>query len=514
MAQLVIRSDATWKAIGSFQSGWTNPWFNDDSWPAVQSPSPWVISPVVPGSQSIWVTPFSDTAYFRKSFFLKGECVSSSCQISADNEFELYLNDSLVGIGRNLGLIYSFNLTPFLRIGKNTIAIKAVNWNTGPYLVSFLANVDYTSAPEISISSNDTVCPGISTSFRVYQNYQSYRWNSGDTTQVISKNDPGICFVQAIDNNSCKWVDTARLVNYSPKAFSLGADRNICEGDTVQIHLNGFQSYNWNFDSDDSSVVLDESGTYGLTAIDSNGCEASDSMRLRVFSFAEISLGDDRVLCKGDTAVLSAAFPQSVYKWSNGSQKSQISVRESGNYRVTITNFCGSASDDVNLFFTDLSTFSLIDDTLLCDGTDIILNTNVPNATYVWNTGDSTESIEVEKPGTYAVEVFDNCGNVASDEVNIYREPDYAAIIPSAFSPNKDGLNESFRAFMPDGRSFRIAIFDLWGKQLFYSTTPSDSWDGTFKGEDMPNGVYVYEVSYIDCLYQPRSQNGFVTIVR
>jgi len=513
-AQLVIRSDGSWKAVGAYQTGWKDPWFNDDAWPNSLSPSPWTISPIVAGSQSMWVSPFSDTTYFRKSFFLKGECVTSSCQISADNEFELYLNDSLVGIGRNLGLIYSFNLTPFLRIGKNTIAIKAANWNTGPYLVSFLANVDYTSAPEIQISSNDTTCPNIGTSFRVYQNYQSYKWSNGDTNQQIFTNDPGLYYVETIDNNACLWADSARLVNYDLNEINLGADRNICEDDTVQLNLQGFLAYQWNTEDTGSSIVVDKSGTYGLIAMDSNLCASSDSMRVRVFSFAEISLGNDRVLCKGDTALISASFPQSVYQWSTGSQKEQISVMESGNYRVTITNFCGSASDDVNLFFTDLSTFSLLDDTLICEGTSIELDTKVENASYSWSTGDSTKSLTVSEPGTYSVRVEDNCGNQAFDEINIYREPDYSAIVPNAFSPNLDGTNENFRAFIPNGRGFKMSIFDRWGKQLFFTNSAFDAWDGTFKDEPMPNGMYLYEISYFDCLFQPQLDNGIITLIR
>lgn len=513
-AQLVIRSDGTWKAVGSFQSGWTNPWFNDDAWTLAQSPSPWTISPIVPGSQSMWVTPFSDTAYFRKSFFLKGECVSSNCQISADNEFELYLNDSLVGIGRNLGLIYSFNLTPFLRIGKNTIAIKAANWNTGPYLVSFLANVDYTSSPEIQMSDNDTLCPGTPTNFTVYQNYNSYQWSNGDTSQTITVDEPDIYFVEAIDQNGCKWVDTARLINYNLQNLLLGANRSICEGDTVLLSLSGYSSYSWNTESTDSSIVIERSGTYGVEAIDTNGCMVSDSMNVRVFNFAEISLGPDRVLCKGDTAKISASFPQSIYKWNTGSQKSEIIVSESGVYRVTITNFCGSASDAVEINFTDLSTFEIIDDTLLCDGASIELSANVANAKYRWTNGDSSESIIVDQPGTYGIEVFDNCGNSAYDEVNIYREADYSVLIPTAFTPNLDGINEGYRSFIPKDRSFEMEIFDRWGRLLFSTNDPEEYWDGTYEGSDMPSGTYVYEISYIDCLYQPQLANGTITLVR
>ena len=72
--------------------------------------------------------------------------------------------------------------------------------------------------------------------------------------------------------------------------------------------------------------------------------------------------------------------------------------------------------------------------------------------------------------------------------------------IPNAFTPNGDNINERF--VVAEGENcrvveFNIRIFDRWGRLVFESNSPAmeDSWDGTFEGERMAKGVYIYNVS-------------------
>jgi gliding motility-associated-like protein len=72
--------------------------------------------------------------------------------------------------------------------------------------------------------------------------------------------------------------------------------------------------------------------------------------------------------------------------------------------------------------------------------------------------------------------------------------------IPNAFTPNGDNINERF--VVAEGENcrvveFNIRIFDRWGRLVFESSSPAreDSWDGTFEGENLAKGVYIYNVS-------------------
>jgi len=87
--------------------------------------------------------------------------------------------------------------------------------------------------------------------------------------------------------------------------------------------------------------------------------------------------------------------------------------------------------------------------------------------------------------------------------------------VPTAFSPNGDGVNDVFTVF--PGKAVanisQIEIFDRWGNQVF-SANSNIGWDGIFDGKIAPNGVYVWliTVEFIDGRIQQLS--GDVTLIR
>ncbi len=511
-AQIIIKSDGTWKAFPSYVPNWNQPDFDDSSWGPSLSPSPSVISPVVPGSQSMWIAPYSDTVYFRKSFELKGECVTGEVTLSADNEFELYVNGSLVGVGKNLGLFFPFTITPYLRIGKNTIAIKAANWRTGPYLASIYGTVDYLSGPIITLNGNDTVCPGTETEFRVLHSYPFYQWNTGAQTKSIIADTQGRYFVETRDTANCLWADTVYQIHHIPEVPDLGQNQSVCDGDTVQLNLSGFLKYDWKDGDTAASHVVTSSGTYAVTTTDSNSCVSADSLNILVFDFATVSLGPDQVECLGDTVKLSAEFPQSSYKWNTGSQESELAVTKAGSYTVTVTNFCGSVSDNIRVNFIDLSTFEMPEELFLCTGESIVLDASVSHARYLWTTGDTSQQITVREEGYYGVRVKDVCGNEESATVEVRKELAPEALVPNSFTPNKDGMNERFGSSLLEGETdfFWFRIFDRWGQMKFESYDPTTHWDG----ENADVGTYTYDMWYMDCRNQMRNHVGNVYLFR
>lgn len=72
-----------------------------------------------------------------------------------------------------------------------------------------------------------------------------------------------------------------------------------------------------------------------------------------------------------------------------------------------------------------------------------------------------------------------------------------AVFLPNTFTPNKDGINESFGAFHTcDFEKYELLIFNRWGQMVFSSSNPAAMWNGDYKGIECPDGVYVYVISY------------------
>lgn len=87
--------------------------------------------------------------------------------------------------------------------------------------------------------------------------------------------------------------------------------------------------------------------------------------------------------------------------------------------------------------------------------------------------------------------------------------------LPRAFSPNDDGLNDTYGISNPFAVRELISfeIFDRWGGRVFYTEDPFEKWDGTFQGQAVNPGVMLYRVRYV-CNDLEQLAAGNVTIVR
>ena len=87
-------------------------------------------------------------------------------------------------------------------------------------------------------------------------------------------------------------------------------------------------------------------------------------------------------------------------------------------------------------------------------------------------------------------------------------------VLPTAFTPNHDGLNDRFGVhywgYMDD---LRFAIYNRWGKMVFYTTDSQKCWDGTYQGMAQPTGTYVYFVKGTT-ICGPVQHKGTVTLLR
>ncbi len=111
-------------------------------------------------------------------------------------------------------------------------------------------------------------------------------------------------------------------------------------------------------------------------------------------------------------------------------------------------------------------------------------------------------------------EVGGDTARVAYSNVIDLIEPQLVRL-PTAFTPNDDGLNDTFG---PVGRyelrEQELTIFDRWGREVFHSTTPGQNWDGRAAGAIVPPGVFVYRFRARDAAGQVFNQKGSVTVLR
>ncbi len=178
---------------------------------------------------------------------------------------------------------------------------------------------------------------------------------------------------------------------------------------------------------------------------------------------------------------------------------SEIFYNQTGNFQIQhIIQFAGCRDTFLTgLTVVPVPSFELGTDTLLCDDEFIELDAFVPGASgYIWNDGFSGQKRKITEGGWHRVEVdFRHCQLRDSIFVE-FQSCDQHIYVPSAFSPNNDGINDVFEIFHEGVDNLKVQIFNRWGGLLYDSSQTSGNWDGTFKGKPMESGVYVYLINY------------------
>jgi Secretion system C-terminal sorting domain/Lamin Tail Domain/PKD domain len=237
----------------------------------------------------------------------------------------------------------------------------------------------------------------------------SYLWSTYDTTQTIKADTSGTYWVVA-DNNGCRNSDTVQVEILPSPIVNLGNDTTVC-GQIILNAGNPGATYAWNTGSMQQSITVSNSGTYSVT-VTQNRCTASDTIQVTVNPLPTVDLGPDFQAC--NFAILNAGNPGAAYQWSTGEATQTIQVNQSGAYYVTVTvNGC-SQSDSIQVIINPTLNVQLGPDFTACD--DSILNAGIPNASYLWNTGDTTLFLTVIQSGMYAVTVTQN-GCSGSDSI-------------------------------------------------------------------------------------------------
>ncbi|WP_089830967.1 T9SS type B sorting domain-containing protein [Chitinophaga filiformis] len=195
-----------------------------------------------------------------------------------------------------------------------------------------------------------------------------------------------------------------------------------------------------------------------------------------------------------------------------------------GNYNVMVTdaNGCRSSSD-ADLKDIDIPAVTITNnDTTISLGDQVQLHAiNAPD--YAWMPVEGLSCVDCASPvaqpmqrTTYVVTTVTGLNCIKEDRVTIYVDTRRYLFVPTAFTPNKDGVNDVLRVRAGGIAVFRMSIYNRWGNLIFSSSDLRKGWDGTYQNELQPNGVFVYMIEYayygaVDKLYL---QKGTVTLIR
>jgi gliding motility-associated-like protein len=145
-------------------------------------------------------------------------------------------------------------------------------------------------------------------------------------------------------------------------------------------------------------------------------------------------------------------------------------------------------------------------------------------AAWSWNFGNGNDSgSQLQNPtytyqdtGTYCPElIVINIHGCADSVMNcLVIEPLFTLYIPSAFSPNGDGLNDVFETKGNDIKSFEMYVFDRWGTEIFHSMDIKNGWNGTYKNSICQEDSYAYVITVYDGKNTKHAYTGSVLLLK
>ena len=349
-------------------------------------------------------------------------------------------------------------------------------------------------------------------------------WSTGERTQQIKVSGYGKYWVEVF--TQCGSFKDEINILPAIKEISIGEDTLICGNEVnreLKVDNRVFDGYKWSTGDTTASLLVQKPGEYWLE-VTRSGCTARDTVKINEIPVPVFSLGSDTLICGEIDLDIKPNINADDFTWFDGSKNGVMRVTAPGRYwlradlgvchfidTIAITN---RTSLDVDIGPPEIS---------YCEKQDVRLTTQLNDTSSYsirWNTGEEVGAITVNESGLYDVTVTDKiCNFIASDECRVLflsEALDY--YVPNAFSPNMDGLNETFSVQfgLSEVDSFKICIYNLWGEQVYASERLNDRWDGIWKGALVPSGTYVwYAVLKTPCLPDERRyQSGTLTIMR
>ncbi|MDW8272919.1 MAG: gliding motility-associated C-terminal domain-containing protein [Chitinophagales bacterium] len=375
----------------------------------------------------------------------------------------------------------------------------------------------------------------------------TFVWSTSDTSQNLFNLPAGIYNVTITDNRNCSLVKSYEVIQPAPILSSVAGNNPDCydnaTGFAVVSYSGGTPPYTftWNTNPVQTGVMainLYGDATYVVTISDARGCTKTDSTRLVRPSQIVVTTFPKDVSCfSGDDGqvLIKATGGTGIYSYYvNGIYQADSIYLGlvAGKYTVVVedNNNCkGVATFNITqpqAFFVSAGEDRI---SLRKEPVKLVAKASSSNGIlgYLWTPSSGlncdTCAEVIASPDTttdYVLRVMDGDSCFNYDTVRVIVKLAPQAFIPTAFTPNGDGLNDYFNFDILGAKTIEVKIYDRWGNLIYDNpnqpngTQTKNAWDGTFKGAKVVMETYVYRINVTFWDDTETSFTGTVAVMR
>jgi gliding motility-associated-like protein len=366
----------------------------------------------------------------------------------------------------------------------------------------------------------------------------SYNWGAGvSAVDSLAQNlRAGTYFVTVTDAKGCTGTASVTLSQPTQLKLRFQPTAVVCYGEsTGKASVSGEggtppYQFAWPSGSTATQETGLAAGFYAVTLTDRNGCTHTDSVEIKQ---PDVPLGGTLVVqdvgCSGGYSgsiqvVPSGGTPPYRYAldggpWNGSSIQIGLtagqyvpSIQDNNGCTATLNTAVVAERPEVGLELGPTITIQFGESTQL---QAVVTNAADP-VQYIWNPADSLWLSCLDCPDPFVdgledgrwleLKIVDSFGCTATDRVLVVVEKVRRVHVPTGFSPNGDFSNDLLLVHGQQGvRVVSFRVYDRWGEQVYEGldfpvNDPNTGWDGTFRGEPMNPGVFVWvlEVEFAD----------------
>lgn len=418
-----------------------------------------------------------------------------------------------------------------------------------------------------SPSTTATMCEGTTRSFTFTCdvsagfNNPSYQWQKSSdgvlwtdipaamslnvTQNFLTTTVPGnylyrLSVAEAGNMNSpqCRIASKPLTIEVAPIPVTTAVSNSpVCQNSSLVLNASGGATYQWNstngFSATGSAVSvknvqLAEAGRYYVEVTSNAGCKKSDSVDVIVNVKPDANVTFSSAgLCEGNTVQLGSSGG-GTYQWIPAAGLSSdiianpiASPAVTTDYSVIVSNqFACKDTAMVLVNVIETPTADAGPDKSIIEGNSVKLLASVTgqNISYSWlpalfisDPNALQPVVNPPRDTSYVLTVVSNDGcGMATDTMKLFVYKDI--FIPNAFSPNNDGLNDTWNIpILNIFPGFELTVFNRQGQVVYQNKNSNIPWNGKYKGVAQPVGVYVY---YIDLKIEGGQFKGTLTLIR
>ena len=423
---------------------------------------------------------------------------------------------------------------------NSTASISIVNKNTfvqgndfalddisfAPVLIKRDSVVIAIDAPFVKSSNDTTVCAGNAVQLNT-TGAATYNWSPADGLSNANIGNPIATpvittqyIVTGTDAKGCIAADTVTVSSKPLPAITRTSDSTVCQNTGAQLWATGGATYQWTPASSLSDPAIATpiatpaiNTTYHVVVTGTNNCVATDSVKISLRPVAVFTVSPPDTTCL-NTSVQLLATGGDVYLWSPAAMVTNPNIANpssAGNADAAYTVLIKETTCNTSATLTTTLKVLPVPTVKATRSNDINCSINTAQlsatgaTTYSWSPAATLDNNAIANPVAtpaattqYIVTGTDNTTKcTATDNVTVIvsKGGDPKFFIPSAFSPNGDGLNDCFKVTHFNYlKSVEISIYNRFGNLVFHTTTDNDCWDGTYKGSPASVGNYVYYI--------------------